>query len=61
MMSEKRMWLAQRLAEVEQELAETVKRLPAHSVKPPIMITLFALEDEKAELQQQLARLETAG
>jgi septum formation inhibitor MinC len=61
MMSEKRMWLAQRLAEVEQELAETVKRLPAHSAKPPIMITLFALEDEKAELQQQLARLETAG
>jgi len=38
--------LRQKLAELEKEIAETKKRLPAHSVKPPVMMDLLALEDE---------------
>lgn len=46
--------IKKRLAELEKEIAETKKRLPAHSVKPPVMMDLLALEDERDEL---LARL----
>ncbi len=46
--------IRKRLAELEKEIAETKKRLPAHSVKPPVMMDLLALEDERDEL---LARL----
>ena len=38
--------LKRRLAEIEREIKETEKRLPAHSVKPQIMTELFELEDE---------------
>jgi len=53
-----RQQLEDRLAEVEAELTETIKRLPAHSIKPPVMMDLLALEDEKAELLQQLEGLQ---
>lgn len=53
-----RLRLQRRLAEVEAELAETRKRLPAHSAKPPVMMDLFALEDEQAAILQQLAQLD---
>lgn len=39
--------LQSRLRELEEEIAETIRRLPAHSVKPPVMIDLLALEDER--------------
>ena len=39
--------LKARLLQVEEEIRETEKRMPAHSVKPPVMEDLFALEDEK--------------
>ncbi len=35
---------------VEEEIAETQRRLPAHSVKPPVMMDLLALEDERDAL-----------
>ncbi len=46
--------IRKRLAELEKEIAETKKRLPAHSVKPPVMMDLLALEDERDELLAKL-------
>lgn len=46
-----------RLAELEVLIAETEKRLPAHSTKPPVMLDLLALEDERDLLLKQLAAL----
>lgn len=46
--------LEQKLAEIEAEIMETMKRLPAHSVKPPVMLDLFRLEDEKDLILEQL-------
>ena len=52
---ESRTQIESRLRELEEQIAETRKRLPAHSVKPPVMMDLLALEDERDLL---LARLE---
>ena len=49
--------LQARLQELEAAIAETERRLPAHSVKPPVMHDLLALEDERDEVLQQLNRL----
>lgn len=38
--------LKERLSQLDQQIVETKKRLPAHSVKPPVMMDLLALEDE---------------
>jgi hypothetical protein len=38
--------LEKRLKELEVEIAEAQRRLPAHSVKPPVMHMLLDLEDE---------------
>ncbi|MFA4837007.1 MAG: hypothetical protein WC749_13170 [Dehalococcoidia bacterium] len=38
--------LKERLLQLEKQVTETKKRLPAHSVKPPVMMDLLALEDE---------------
>jgi len=46
--------IRKRLAELEKEIAETKKRLPAHSIKPPVMMDLLALEDERDELLAKL-------
>ncbi len=46
-----------RLAELAVLIAETEKRLPAHSTKPPVMLELLALEDERDLLLKQLAAL----
>jgi hypothetical protein len=43
-----------RLKELEAAIKETEARLPAHSVKPPLMMDLFALEDEYAKLARQI-------
>ena len=54
--------LKQRLGELEKEIAETRKRLPAHSVKPPVMMDLLRLEDEyDAVLNEMHARQRAAG
>jgi hypothetical protein len=53
--------LRRRLEQVELELADTRKRLPAHSIKPPIMMALFALEEERDQILEQLAQLPADG
>ena len=42
------------------QIAETKRRLPAHSVKPPVMMDLLALEDERDLVLDQLERLRGA-
>ena len=46
--------LIKKLADIERKIRETEKRLPAHSVKPPIMTELFELEDEYEAVAEQL-------
>jgi hypothetical protein len=46
-----------RLRYIENEIAETLKRLPAHSTKPPVMIDLLALEDERDLLLKKLEKV----
>ena len=49
--------LNKRLRELDEEITETKKRLPAHSVKPPVMMDLLALEDEYDALLKQIEEL----
>jgi hypothetical protein len=49
--------LRHRLDVLDREIAETKKRLPAHSVKPPVMMDLLALEDEYDAVLKQIERL----
>ena len=49
--------LKKRLRELDEEIAATKKRLPAHSVKPPVMMDLLALEDEYDRLLEQIRNL----
>jgi prefoldin subunit 5 len=53
--------LQHRLDVLDQEIAETKKRLPAHSVKPPVMMDLLALEDEYDTVLKQIERLKKEG
>ena len=46
--------LEEKLKEVEKKIEEVKGRLPAHSVKPSIMMELLKLEDERDEV---IARL----
>jgi hypothetical protein len=43
-----------RQKELEAAIKETKARLPAHSVKPAVMMDLLALEDEYEQLLQQI-------
>ena len=49
--------LHKRLRDLEAEIAETKQRLPAHSVKPPVMMDLLELEDEYDALMKQVDRM----
>jgi len=49
--------IKKRLAELEALIRETRARLPAHSVKPPVMMDLLAYEDEYDDLMKQLDEL----
>jgi hypothetical protein len=46
-----------RLEELESLIRETKQRLPAHSVKPPMMMELLAYEDEYEALLTDLKRI----
>jgi len=46
--------IQRRIKEIESAIAEVKGRLPAHSVKPPIMRQLLDLEDEYDLLQKKL-------
>ena len=49
--------LKRTLIGVEAAIEETEKRLPAHSIKPPVMQDLLELEDERDKLLQEIAEL----
>jgi len=53
--------LNKRLRDLDEEITETKKRLPAHSVKPPVMMDLLALEDEYDALLKQIEELKKEG
>lgn len=53
--------LKARIEAIDEEIRAVEARLPAHSVKPPLMIQLFALEDEREALIKQLAARQTGG
>ncbi len=43
-----------RLKELEEKIKEAKLHLPAHSTKPPAMITLLDLEDERDAILEQI-------
>lgn len=49
--------LKRQLAKLELAISETEDRLPAHSIKPPVMHDLLALEDARDSLLKELERL----
>ena len=49
--------LQQRLLELEADINEARLRLPAHSVKPPVMKLLLDLEDEYDAIMQAIETL----
>jgi len=51
--------LQEKLRRLEAQIAEAKRRLPAHSVKPPLMMDLLALEDEYDAVVKQIERLES--
>ncbi len=53
--------LRRRQRELEAEIAEAQQRLPAHSVKPPVMKLLLDLEDEYDEVLKAIAALKNKG
>ena len=55
---DQRQELKKKLEEIDQQILEAEKHLPAHSVKPPIMQEIFALEDEREAILARLKELE---
>jgi hypothetical protein len=53
--------LEKRRRELEEAIRETERRLPAHSVKPPVMQDLLALEDEYDQVLKEIRKLKTEG
>jgi hypothetical protein len=49
--------LEQKLKALDRKIEDVEKRLPAHSVKPPIITELFELEDEREALLKKIAAL----
>ncbi len=49
--------LEKKLKEVEKEIAAVKSRMPAHSVKQPIMMELLEHEDKRDELLSRLKLL----
>ncbi len=50
-------FLQNKLSELEKKIKEVKKRMPAHSIKPPIMMELFELEDERDLVEKQIIEL----
>ena len=53
--------IQKRMSELAVRIQETRDRLPAHSVKPGIMMELLDLEDEYESLMAELADLKKSG
>lgn len=49
--------LESRLKQLEDKIGETKQQLPAHSVKPPIMMHLLDLEDERDAILSQISSI----
>jgi hypothetical protein len=49
--------LEDRQKELDAKIVEVKKRMPAHSIKPPIMMELFALENERELVEKQIIQL----
>jgi hypothetical protein len=45
------------LERIDAEIEDTESRMPAHSVKPPIMHALFDLEERREQIVAELKRL----
>ena len=52
--------LEKKLKEIDKKIEDVENRLPAHSVKPPIMTELFELEDEREAIVRQIEALKGA-
>ena len=50
--------LKKKLEEIDRQILEVEKHLPAHSVKPPIMQEIFELEDQREAIVARLKELE---
>ena len=50
-------FLKNKLNELEKKIKDVKKRIPAHSIKPPIMMELFELEDERDLVEKQIIQL----
>jgi hypothetical protein len=48
--------IEQQLQHLEEQIEEVRKRIPAHSVKPPIMMELLELEDRRDVLLRILEK-----
>jgi len=51
-------FLQNKINELEKKIKEVKKRMPAHSIKQPIMMELFELEDERDLVEKQIMELE---
>jgi hypothetical protein len=52
--------LEKKIKEIDKKIEDVENRLPAHSVKPPIMTELFELEDEREAVLRRLEALKRA-
>ncbi len=52
--------LEKRLQELDEQIRETKKRLPAHSTKPPVMMDLLALEDEYDIILEKIKKIKAS-
>jgi len=50
--------LEQRLEELQAEIKEAERRLPAHSTKPTTMMLLLDLEDERDAIEARIKAIE---
>lgn len=50
--------LKKKLEEIDRQIQEAEKHLPAHSVKPPIMQAIFELEARREAIEAQIKKLE---
>ena len=46
--------LEDKLKKLEKKIEEAKLHLPAHSIKPPVMLTLLDLEDERDAVLKQI-------
>ncbi len=51
--------LEKELSALAEMIAETKKRLPAHSAKPPLMMELLDLEDRYDAVMKQIEKLKS--